>query len=99
MMYNRDNIRGARPTIWSKINTSSVVVAPSVPNYNFYQALNTTGLGLLICKDINDTVEHMRTQDLSNATGSILDFFERVQQAGYKMRMPLLEGGSLGVIK
>ena len=93
MMYDRDNIRGARPTIWSKINTSSVIIAPSVPNHILYQALNTTGLGLLICKDINDIVEDLRTQDLSNATGSILDFFERVRKAGYKVKMPLLEGG------
>ena len=26
-------------------------------------------------------------------TGSIFDFFERVRQAGYKMKLPLLEGG------
>ena len=93
MMYDGDNFRGARPNIWSKINTFSVVIAPSVPNHILYQALNTTGLGLLICKDINDIVEYLHTQDLSNATGSILDFYERVRQAGYKVRMPLLEGG------
>ena len=93
MMYDRDNVRGARPTIWSKVNTFSVVIAPSVPNHILYQAFGLRGIGLLICKDINDIVEYLRTQDLFDTPGSILDFFERVRQAGYKMKMPLLEGG------
>ena len=94
MLYARDNIRGERPTIWSKINTFSVVIAPSVQNHVLYQALNTTGIGLLICTDINDIFDYLCTQDLLTTTGSIFDFFERVLHAGYKIRMPLLEGGS-----
>ena len=98
MMYDgdniRDDIRGARLAIWNKINTFSVVVAPSVQNHILHQALNTTGIGLLICKDINDIVDYLYTQDLLTTPGSIFDFFERVRQAGHKIRMPLLEGGS-----
>ena len=98
MMYDgdniRDEIRGVRLAIWNKINTFSVVIAPSVPNHILYQALNTTGIGLLICKDINDMVDYLYTQTLLTTPGNIFDYFERVRQAGHKIRMPLLEGGS-----
>ena len=93
MMYKRDNIRGARPTIWSKINTSSVVIAPSVPSHVLYQAFKFSGIGLLICADINNIVADLRAQKFAKPIGGILDFFDRVRDSGYKIRMPLLEGG------
>ena len=93
MMYDRDNIPHARPTIWSKITTSSVVIAPSVPSHVLYGAFKFSGIGLLICTDIDDIVEDLRSLNLSKAPGGIFDFFDRIQDCGYKLRMPLLEGG------
>ena len=93
MIYNKDNIQRARPPISSKITTSSVVIAPSVPPYQLYEAFKRTGIGLLICTDINTIVETMRALSFPHFTGGILDFFERVRNCGYKIKMPLLEGG------
>ena len=93
VMYDMDNIQNKQPTIWSKITTSSVVIAPSVPDYMLYQAFKFSGFGLLICTDINDIVEELRAMEFPKMTGGILDFFDRVRHCGYKVRMPLLEGG------
>ena len=93
MVHNRDDSRDARPTIWSKITTSSVVVAPSVPPSDLYQAFKFSGFGLLICTDIDDILKDLRPLNLSTSTGGILNFFYRIRDCGYKVRMPLLEGG------
>ena len=92
MIYNK-NIPRARPPIWSKITTSSVVIAPSVLPYQLYEAFNRTGIGLLICTDINTIVETMRALSFPYFTGGILDFFDRIRNCGFKIKMPLLEGG------
>ncbi len=93
MMYDMDDILNPRPTIWSKITTSSVVIAPSVPPYDLYEAFKRTGIGLLICTDINDIRENLRALNFDQFAGSTLEFFDRVRDCGYKIRMPLLEGG------
>ena len=93
MIYDRDNIPNTRPTIWSKITTSSVVIAPSVPPYGLSEAFKLSGIGLLICTDINDIVENLLALNFPQFTGSILDFFDRVRDCGYKIRMPFLDGG------
>ncbi len=93
MIYDGDNIPGARPTIWSKITTSSVVIAPSVPRQVLHQAFKRSGFGILICTDINDIVQELGALNLPHPPGSIFDFYYRILKVGCKMRMPLLKEG------
>ena len=93
IMYDRDDIPGVRPTIWSKITTSSVVIAPSVPRQVLHQAFKYSSFGMLICTDINLIVEDLCALNIGGPLGSILDFYWRIQKVGHKMSMPLLKGG------
>ena len=93
VVYYTDNIGGTRPAIYHKIDTSSVVFAPSVPLDKLSQVFGTSGLGLLICKDINDIVaENARPGEVFRQ-GDWIEPFGLWELGGYKMKMPLLEGG------
>ena len=89
MMYDTDK----GPTIGSKVSTSSLVIAPSVPQAEVHQAFGRSGPGLLICRDINRILAEEPRPNGQYEPGGLLEWFSRFRNGGYKIKMPLLKGG------
>lgn len=82
-----------KPEIWRKINTSSVVIAPSLPILDLSHAFDSSGPALLICRDIPGIVAtHVGPNEVLRK-GDWRLFFASMVLGGCKMEMPLLEGG------
>lgn len=92
IIFDDPNPPNGEQPIWSKISTTTLLIAPLVPPETLHKALKWSGFAILICADIDDIVTGLRPSNGQWIPGAPLEFFIRVQRSAFKRKMPLLAG-------